>query len=35
VNDPLRARRLLDMGVASIITDRPAAIAAALAGRAQ
>jgi glycerophosphoryl diester phosphodiesterase len=35
VNDPIRARRLLDMGVASIITDRPAAIAAALAGRAQ
>ncbi len=35
VNDPIRARRLADAGVASIITDRPAAIAAALAGAPQ
>ncbi len=35
VNDPVRARWLLQAGVASIITDRPAAIGAALAMRAQ
>jgi glycerophosphoryl diester phosphodiesterase len=30
VNDPVRARRLLDLGVASIITDQPAAMRAAI-----
>lgn len=35
VNDPFRARRLLDAGVAAVFTDRPAAILAALAAPAQ
>ena len=35
VNDPNRARRLIEAGVASIITDRPAEIGAALARAAQ
>ncbi len=33
VNDPHRARRLLEMGVASIITDRPADLQSALGAR--